>query len=575
MATAAATTQAETPPKGWRLLGAAFTSRKTALMVAFGFGAGLPNAVLIGTLPAWLGAWGISLTMIGIISMLFLPYAFKFLWSPVVDRVELPLLGRLGRRRGWLLLCQTTIVGALLLLSTIDPRTAIGLFALIAFVAAFASATQDIVIDAWRIDVADERATVEVLSSVYQLGYRTASLVGGALALYLSVYFEWPVIFAIMGGFMALTLIATLIAPDTPRPPADADDADFRAAGSIDPKWRAIGLAVVGFSWGWAIFTLASFMIRSLSTPDGETPPSAIEFTRYQGPLIILATIIVPALVAALFNYWRKKGTNVVQSELPPRTGGARAADQAYRALVTPLAELIRRLGWGVIIVLLLILSYRITDSVWGAFANPFYLKELQYSGDEVAFASKIFGVFMTMAGIGLGALLFVLIGRMPTLLIGAIVSAVSNLLYADLAMGSPGIDVFAATFGLDQLGVDLRMVRLMIAISGENLAGGLAGAAYIGYLSSITSREYSAVQYALLSSLTLLVGALGRAPLGQAIDEMGYAPVFRFTALIGVIAVVVVIVEWIRSSAAERRRRGSPQPETADDFRLTQGDAP
>ena len=171
--------------------------------------------------------------------------------------------------------------------------------------------------------------------------------------------------------------------------------------------------------------------------------------------------------------------------------------------------------------------------------------------------------------------MLFIWVGRMPTLLIGAIVAAVSNLLYADLAMGSPGIDAFAATFGLDQLGADIRMVRLMIAISGENLAGGVAGAAYVGYLSSIVSRDFSAVQYALLSSLTLLVGALGRAPLGQAIDEIGYAPVFRFTALIGLIAVAVVIVEWIRTSRRDRIARGSPQLQTADDFREAQGDMP
>ncbi len=160
--------------------------------------------------------------------------------------------------------------------------------------------------------------------------------------------------------------------------------------------------------------------------------------------------------MAALFNFWRSAGTHIVTDTLPPRTGGARAADHAYQAMITPLAELIKRLGWGVIIVLLLILSYRITDSVWGSFANPFYLKELQYSGDEVAFASKIFGVLMTMAGIALGALLFVLIGRMPTLLLGAITAAVTNLLYADLAVGGPGIDAFSTSF--------LRMLRMAVA---------------------------------------------------------------------------------------------------------------
>jgi MFS transporter, PAT family, beta-lactamase induction signal transducer AmpG len=575
MATATATSQEATPPKGWRLLGAAFTSKKTALMVAFGFSAGLPQALLVGSLTAWLGKWEINLATIGLISWIGLAYAFKFLWSPLVDRVALPGLDRLGRRRSWLLLCQLVLVAAIFALALIDPRASIGLFALVAFIGAFASATQDIVVDAWRIDIADERATVEVLSSVYQLGYRTASLVGGALALYLSGIYDWPTVFMIMGGFMALAIIATLVAPDTPRPDREADDIAFRSPGAIDPKWRAIGLGVVALAWGWSIWVIGSFMVQSLTVAEGEKAPSAIEFTRYTGPWIIVATILVPALVAALFNYWRKTNRNVVTQELPKRTGSARAADHAYHALITPLSELIRRLGWGVIIVLLLILSYRITDSVWGAFANPFYLSELKYSEEEVAFASKIFGVLMTMAGIALGALLFVLIGRMPTLLIGAIVSAVSNLLYADLAVGSPGIDVFASTFGLDQLGADMRMVRLMIAISGENIAGGLAGAAYVGYLSSITSREFSAVQYALLSSLTLLVGALGRAPLGQAIEEMGYAPVFRFTALIGMIAVVVVIVEWIRGSSAERRRRGSAQLKTADDFKAAQGDGP
>lgn len=572
MATATATTSS-IPPKGWRLMTAAFTSKKTALMVPLGFGAGLPNALLVGTIPAWLDKWGISLTMIGIIAMLSLPYSFKFLWSPIVDRVQVPILGRLGRRRGWILLCQIILVASLFGLASVDPRANIGLFALIAFIAAFASATQDIAVDAWRIDVADERATVEVLSSVYQLGYRVATLIGGAVALFLAAYFEWPVVFMFMGGFMALSVIATLLAPDTPRPVVDQADATYRSPGAIDPKWRAIGLGVVAVSWIWALWTIGSFVVQSLNTPDGQKPPSAFEFIRYQGPLIIVATILVPALVAALFNRWRSKGVHVLKTTLPPRAGSSRAADHAYHALITPLSELIRRLGWGVIVVLLLILTYRITDSVWGAFATPFYQSALGYEEQEIAFASKVFGVLMTMAGIALGALFFTLIGRMPTLLIGAITSAVSNLLYADLALGAPWIDAFASGIGLEAMGADMRMARLMIAISGENLAGGLAGAAYVGYLSSITSREYSAVQYALLSSLTLLVGALGRAPLGQAIEEIGYAPVFIFTVWLGMAAVVIVIVEWMRTAYLERRRAGSPQLQTADDFRAAEGD--
>jgi MFS transporter, PAT family, beta-lactamase induction signal transducer AmpG len=225
-----------------------------------------------------------------------------------------------------------------------------------------------------------------------------------------------------------------------------------------------------------------------------------------------------------------------------------------------------------VIIVLGLILSYRITDNIWGSFAFPFYLEELKYTGDEVAFASKIFGVFMTMAGIAIGASMFALFGRMPTLLIGALVAAASNLLYADLASGAVYIDAFARFLALDSFGQDLRMVRLLIAISGENIAGGLAGAAFVAYLSSITSREFSAVQYALLSSLTFLVGSLGRAAIGEAIDRIGYAPVFLYTALIGLVAVGFVLLEWVRVSLADRRTANG-DVNAADAARASEGD--
>jgi PAT family beta-lactamase induction signal transducer AmpG len=302
---------------------------------------------------------------------------------------------------------------------------------------------------------------------------------------------------------------------------------------------------------------VASFMVNMLGgaiDPATGKPPSAGDFTKLYGPWIVAATVILPALVAAVLNWLQARGGHVLESDDPAVSGGERIADHAYSALVLPLGELVRRIGWGAIIVLGLILSYRITDNVWGSFAFPFYLQELQYTGDEVAFASKIFGVFMTMAGIAIGGILFATLGRMPTLLIGAIVAAASNLLYADLASGAANIDAFARLFALDSFGQDLRMVRLLIAISGENIAGGLAGAAFVAYLSSITSREFSAVQYALLSSLTFLVGSLGRAAIGEAIDRIGYAPVFRFTALIGLIAVVFVIVEWVRTAWNERR---------------------
>lgn len=567
--------QAEKKLSGLRLLGAALRNRKTGIMLVFGFSAGLPFSLLVGTLNAWLGEAQVDLATIGIISWIGLAYAFKFLWSPLVDRTRLPLLGRLGRRRGWLIVCQLVLAGTFLSLSFTDPALAIGTFALVAVIGAFASATQDVVIDAWRIDVADETATVEILSSVYQMGFRTAALVGGALALVLSARISWPGVYMVMGFVMAATVLATLIAPDTARPAEELGYRELREPGAVEPRLRAIGLAIVGAGWLWAIATVAWFMVRILSVdPADPDPPRASDFTASMGPWIIAATVVLPALVATYFNRLRAHGRHVLDGPAPARSAVGRAADHAYSALLLPLADLIARLRWGVIIALGIILSYRLTDAIWGPFAFPFYLTELQYSADEVAFASKVFGVLMTITGIAIGGLLFVTLGRFPTLILGAVVAAVTNLLYADLAAGAPYIDAFANTLGLNDLGVDPRMVRLMVAISGENIAGGLAGAAYVAYLSSIASKDYSAVQYALLSSLTLLVGSLGRGALGEMIETQGYYPVFLLTAALGGIAVIFCIAEWIRASWQQRRDEVAPALVPASDAaHAAQGD--
>jgi PAT family beta-lactamase induction signal transducer AmpG len=286
----------------------------------------------------------------------------------------------------------------------------------------------------------------------------------------------------------------------------------------------------------------------------GATPearPNSGDFIKFQGPLIVIATVIVPAIVAAMLNYFKKSGRYVLTEAEPVRTGVHRFVDHCYSALLMPLAEIVGRLGWASILVLSIILTYRFTDAVWGPFALPFYLQELKYSNDEVAIASKFFGVGMTMLGITLGAISFATLGRMKTLILGAMVAAGSNLLYADLSQGGAGLDIFGTYTGFywlaEMFGSDARFSRLLLAIAGENLAGGLAGAAFVAYLSTITSKSYSAVQYALLSSLTFLVGSLGRGAIGQMIETDGYTHVFYLTAGLGLIAVALCIIEAIR----------------------------
>lgn len=540
-------------PKGWRLLVRALQTRNSASMLAFGFASGLPFALLIGTLNAWLGEAKVNLATIGVLSWIGLSYALKFLWSPIVDRVELPALGRLGRRKSWIILCQSVIIAALVALSLTNPAVHIARFAVFALIAALGSATQDIAIDAWRIDVADEETPVELLSAIYQFGYRTASIVGGAFALFLAARMSWTSVYLIMAGLIGLMLALGLGARDTERPARALDDALLQE-GAINPRVRNLALALVCAGWLWAIFVIGRFMVSMLTPPSpGAPPPSAADFLKYTGPWIVVATILVPLIVAGTLN-WLKTNQHQVRTTTGAQPAGtAAAANHLYTALVAPLVELCGRLGAGVLVVIGLILTYALCYNVWAAFAYPFYLDYMHYTKDEVAFASKIFGIIMTIVGVSLGGYLFLRIGRFPTVLIGATLPILGNFLYADLAEGGVHIDMFAHALRLDALaataGVDERMVRLLLTISAENISTGLAGAAFVAYVSGIVSKRYSAVQYALLSSLTFLVGSLGRGVAGEAFDKFGYATVFRYTAAVGLLAIFFVLLEWWRAS--------------------------
>ena len=206
------------------------------------------------------------------------------------------------------------------------------------------------------------------------------------------------------------------------------------------------------------------------------------------------------------------------------------------------------------------ILTYTLCYNMWSSsFAYPFYLEYLHYTKDEVAFASKIFGIFMTMAGITLGGVLFARLGRMPTILIGAVLPMLGNFVYADLAEGAVHIDAVARISGLSALGalcgIDARMLRLLVSISAENISTGIAAAAFVAYLSGKVSRSYTAVQYALLSSMTFLIGSLGKGIAGDAIDHLGYATMFRWTTVAGLVAVGFVLLEWVTMRNPSRTR--------------------
>jgi PAT family beta-lactamase induction signal transducer AmpG len=404
---------------------------------------------------------------------------------------------------------------------------------------------------------------------VYQLGFRTASIVGGAFALFLAARMSWPLVYLVMAGLLALVIVATLAAPDTQRPTGGAVEAALAQPGETDPRTRGIALAAVALCWIWAIGSIARFMISMLAPlSPGATRPSAGDFLKYTGPWIIVATILVPLAVAATINWLKARGRRVQQAPAPGGSGLRTAADHLYGALIAPLADLSARLGWGVLVVIGLILTYSLCYNVWASFAYPFYLDYMHYTKDEVAFASKIFGIVMSILGVSIGGFLFLKIGRFPTVLLGAALPIFGNFVYADLAEGSPHIDLVLHLLRLDALaqalGSDGRMARLLLTISYENISTGIAGAAFVAYVSSIVSKRFAAVQYALLSSLTFLIGSLGRGVAGEMFDTYGYAPVFRYVAAAGLVAILFVLLEWARAARTVRLAEPGHTGETA-----------
>jgi MFS transporter, PAT family, beta-lactamase induction signal transducer AmpG len=409
----------------------------TIRMLFLGFSAGLPLLLVLGTLSFWLREAGIDRTTIGFLSWVGLAYAFKWAWAPLVDRLPIPVLSRLlGRRRAWLLLAQAMVVAGLLGMAFTDPKLSLESIVWCALLAAFGSATQDIALDAFRIESADVKRQA-ALAAAYQTGYRLAMIWAGAGVLWI------------------------------------AARAEMTGAGYQHAAWRT------------------AYMVMAASMAVG-----------------VLTVLLSP---------------EPLRKALPPAKN---AAAWLREVLVEPFAEFLRRYRWQAALILALIAVYRISDVVMGIMANPFYV-DMGYTKDEVAAVTKIYGVVMTLAGAFIGGAMAMRMGVMRVLMLGAVLSAASNLLFAWL--GSRGHDVQA----------------LIFVISADNLSSGIASAAFIAYLSSLTNVSYSATQYALFSSMMLLLPKFLAGYSGKYVDLFGYGNFFTATALLG--APVLALV-WLAS---------------------------
>lgn len=220
----------------------ALSRGRVLITLLLGFGSGLPFLLTGATLSIWLAEGDVSLSAIGFISWVGLAYSFKFIWAPVVDRFDVPLLGRLGRRRGWMLLSQIVVGGALIAMALIGPEGGLTALGVAALVTASASATQDIAVDAWRIESADNEEDMGLLTSAFQLGYRFAILAGNALILFFASWFGWSGAYAIWGAAMAIAVAATLFAKE----PVDRHEIAAATGGAAPWTPRGMFDAVIG-----------------------------------------------------------------------------------------------------------------------------------------------------------------------------------------------------------------------------------------------------------------------------------------------------------------------------------------
>ncbi len=472
---------------------AVFLERRSLVMLALGFSAGLPNLLIFDTLSAWLREAGLSLEVIGFFSLATLAYSFKFLWAPLVDRTAVPGLTRLlGHRRSWMLVCQGLIMMGLWLVAGTDPAAHLGRMAVFAVFVGFSSATQDIVIDAWRIESAESERQ-GALAAAYQWGYRLAMIVAGAVPLILAESSGWSFSYALMAGLMGVGVVAVVFAPRE----AQHQLRPIHAEGVREqPVWEGVEWVVRLLLFGMGALVLGSGLAGNASLLAGALGAVGLEGA---------GASVAAAWKAKPWGVWIQVlgviGGGVVLYVAARPIPGKRTRPGIYlgRALGEPLADFFARFGKTAGLVLALICVYRLSDFVLNIM-NPFYL-DLGFTKTEIAEVRKVFGIVMSMLGVFAGGFAIARWGVMRPLIGGALAGPVTNLVFAWLA-----------TRGHDMGG-------LFVAIGVDNLAAGFSGTCLIAYMSSLTSAGFTATQYALFSSLYALPGKLIASQSGRIVE--------------------------------------------------------
>ena len=486
--------------KSWSETFTAFFERRLIAILFLGFSSGLPLALTASTLQARQTEAGVDLATIGFFALVGVAYSLKFVWAPLIDRSLPPgPFKLLGHRRGWTLLIQMALMIAIAFLGSLDPSTALKATAAVAVIVAFLSASQDIVIDAYRIELLDDDQQ-GAGAAMIQYGYRLGMLVSGAGALFIAEYVSWPAAYFTMAALVGVGVITVLMTREPQRSDLSRERRDDTEASFALRLGLMVGLAAMSIL---AFIIIRDHLLAPLGWP--KWAPNVIA---------TLVAGLLPILIVAL---------------LPKPHAGAHNAYLALhewleKSVRRPFAEMGQRQGW--VLILLFIVLYKLGDAVLGTMAMPFYLK-IGFTKPEIAEVTKVFGLIATLVGVYLGGVLVLRLGMARALLITGVLQMASNLMFAWQA----------------HVGADLNWLYLTIAI--ENFTGGMGSAAFVAYLSGLCNIAFTATQYALFSSLASVGRTVLASPMGGIAEEIGWVEYFLFStsmALPGLILLLFMI---------------------------------
>ncbi|MEK6734819.1 MAG: MFS transporter [Pseudomonadota bacterium] len=461
-----------------------FFEYKILAILFLGFSAGIPLAITGSTLSMWLSRAGIDVKTIGLFALVTIPFSFKYLWSPIFDNVKIPYFSRrFGLRKTWLILTQICLMIAICALGQSSPLNNIKLTATLALLVAFFSASQDIVIDAFRIE-SIEREKQAISASMYTYGYRIAMLVSGAGSLLLADYIAWPIVFIVMSLSILIGIIATIFIKEP-----KISNKHLNKLPNFSKLLRSSikTLLTKDFLFLIIYIIIFAYFLRAIST-------------KFSLSNVALSFIGASILVLTIYFY-KEKVKNIFPDSI---------------------LDFVTRPQW--IYILLFIIFYKFSDTMLESLKSKFYV-DTGFSNSEIAYITKGFGFIMTMVGLFVGGIVFYKLKTFKSLLLAGILQIASNLVFLWIAE------------------THHNLLALTTAIAVENFTGSINTVVIIAYLSGLCNINYTATQYALLSSFSNVGRTIMVAPAGYIVHSYGWTMFIWITAIVGIPALILLYI--------------------------------